>query len=350
MQINSSVLTVLCVAGLILSGCTPSPVVSQTEIDSEFLRNFKATPTAMESPKNEITEAKVNLGRMLYYEERLSRSQQISCNTCHQLDKYGVDNKPTSPGHKGQLGSRNSPSTYYAAGHVLQFWDGRAADVEEQAGGPMMNPVEMAMPGPKEVEAILSSMPAYVAAFKAAYPKDSKPVTFANATAAIAAFERKLVAPSRWDKFLGGDATALTPAEKQGFLTFYKAGCQTCHNGALVGGRMYQKAGLVKPWPNQKDQGRFEVTRQDHDRMMFKVPSLRNIEKTGPYFHDGSVATLEEAIRLMGEHQTERPLTDTEVKQIAVWMKSLTGEIPADYIRKPELPPSTNKTPKAQAD
>jgi cytochrome c peroxidase len=335
----------------VLTGCSSAPPPpTKVEVDEEFLRTFKPAPAAMEDEKNPITEEKVALGRMLYYEHRLSRGQTLSCNSCHLLDKYGVDSAPTSTGHKEQKGNRNAPTVYYAAGHILQFWDGRAADVEEQAGGPMLNPVEMAMPKAEVVEATLRSMPGYVDAFKRAFPQDKHPVTFANAAKAIASFERKLVTPSRWDKFLEGDKTALTEEEKTGFLTFYKAGCHSCHSGPFLGGRLYQKAGLVKPWPNQKDQGRFEVTKKDHDKMMFKVPSLRNIEKTGPYFHDGSIATLEQAIRQMSEHQTERVLTDTEVQQIATWMKSLTGELPLEYIKKPELPASTAQTPKPQAD
>ncbi len=175
-------------------------------------------------------------------------------------------------------------------------------------------------------------------------------MTFDNAALAIGAFERRLVTPARWDKFLQGDKNALSGEEKAGFLAFYKAGCQTCHNGALVGARLYLKVGLVKAWPNQKDLGRYEVTKQDHDKMVFKVPSLRNIEKTGPYFHDGSVDSLEAAVRMMGEHQVERPLTESEAKAIVTWLKTLTGEIDAEYIRKPELPKSTDKTPKPMAD
>jgi cytochrome c peroxidase len=332
-----------------LPGCG-SKTTSKTEIDQEFLQNFKVAPVVMENGKNPLSEEKIALGRMLYYDERLSKSQTISCNSCHALDRYGVDNQPTSTGFKGQKGGRNAPTVYYAAGHVVQFWDGRAPDVEAQAMGPVMNPVEMAMADAHAVEAVLLSMPEYKTAFAKAFPNAKQPVTLDNAALAIAAFERKLVTPSRWDKFLAGDANALTPEEKAGFIAFYRAGCHTCHGGALVGGRLYQKVGLVKPWPDQKDLGRFDVTKQDSDKMVFKVPSLRNIDKTAPYFHDGSVSSLENAVRMMGEYQVERPLTDSEAKEIVTWLKSLTGELPADYIRKPELPKSTDKTPKPVAD
>ena len=205
---------------------------------------FKPLPDAVESQKNPITEAKVNLGRMLYYEPRLSKNQDISCNTCHDLAKYGVDGQPVSDGHKGQKGTRNAPTVYNAAGHFVQFWDGRAPDVEEQAKGPVMNPVEMAMSSDKAVVAVLKSMPEYVDAFKKAFPAEKDPVTFENTARAIGAFERRLMTPSRWDKFLKGDQAALSNAEKAGFNKFMEAGCQACHAGTYLGGEVYQKIGM----------------------------------------------------------------------------------------------------------
>ncbi len=188
-------------------------------IDPAKLQLFAPLPAVMESKSNPITEEKVALGRMLYYEKRLSKSQQIACNSCHLLDKFGVDGHPTSDGHKGQKGDRNAPTVYNAAGHFVQFWDGRAADVEAQAKGPVMNPVEMAMPTEKEVIAVLKSMPEYVDAFKKAFPEDKDPVNYDNMSKAIGAFERKLVTPARWDKLLAGDQNALTAEEKAGFNT-----------------------------------------------------------------------------------------------------------------------------------
>ncbi|MCS7026533.1 MAG: cytochrome-c peroxidase [Bryobacteraceae bacterium] len=325
----------------LLAGCGARSVdLASTEIDPELLANFSPTPSVLSSEKNSVSEAKVTLGRMLYYDPRLSLDNDVSCNSCHQLDRYGVDGKPVSTGHKGQKGSRNAPTVFHAAGHMLQFWDGRAADVEEQAKGPILNPVEMAMPSAAELERRLRAVPEYRKLFQAAFPKEKEPVTFENVALAIAAFERKLVTSSRWDKFLAGDKDALTPEEKQGFLAFYRAGCHVCHNGPQVGGRVFQKLGLVKPWPNQSDPGRFAVTKQDHDRMVFKAPSLRNVEKTAPYFHDGSVADLETAVRLMGEHQVEKPLTDRQAKAIVAWLRTLTGDLPWDYIKPPNLPRS----------
>ena len=273
----------LVVSGLLFAGigCSRKADVSQV-IDPAGLRMFSPLPKEMPPPSGAPTAGQVSLGRMLYYETRLSADQEISCNSCHELEKYGVDGQATSDGHKGQKGSRNSPTVYNAAGHVAQFWDGRAPDVEEQAKGPVMNSVEMAMPSEKGVVAVLKSMPEYVRAFKAAFPAEKDPVTFNNMAKAIGAFERNLITPSRWDKFLEGDQAALTPAEKQGFNTFITAGCQTCHSGALLGASLYQKLGMIKPYPDESDLGRFQVTKSEGDKMVFKVPSLRNIEKTGP--------------------------------------------------------------------
>ncbi|MCC6558370.1 MAG: cytochrome-c peroxidase [Polyangiaceae bacterium] len=314
--------------------------------DPSDTKVFKVIPAKFETDKNEITEEKVKLGRMLYYEPRLSKNHDISCNSCHDLAGYGVDNKPFSPGHKGQLGGRNSPTVYNAGGHIAQFWDGRAATLEDQAKGPILNPVEMAMPDEKKVIEVLKSIPDYVKLFKEAFPKDKEPLTYDNLAKAIGAFERQLVTPSRFDKFLGGDAKALTREEQAGFAKFIKLGCPTCHTGAAVGGTTFQKLGLVKPYPDLKDNGRFEATKDEKDKFYFRVPSLRNVEKTSPYFHDGSLKTLDEVVRKMAWHQLGVELKDDEAKSLVTFLKSLTGELPADYIKKPDLPPGGPKTPK----
>ncbi len=315
------------------------------DIKEGALKMFAPLPVAVDSAKNPPNAAKIDLGRMLYYEPRLSKSQDVSCNSCHLLDRYGVDEEPVSTGFKGLKGNRNAPTVYNAAGHFVQFWDGRAANVEEQAKGPVTNPVEMAMSSEDRVVAVLKSIPEYVAAFAQAFPGQADPVTFDNMAGAIGAFERRLVTPSRWDKFLKGDANALTVAEKAGFNRFVDAGCAACHNGAYVGGMVYQKIGVVKPWTVDSDPGRFGVTKQESERGVFKVPSLRNIDKTGPYFHTGKVPELDRAVAMMAEYQTGRALTGQDVEAIVVWLRSLTGEIPADYVKKPALPRSTAQTP-----
>lgn len=324
-----------------LAKAPPKPQVDPTDVAF-----FKPLPASFESADNPITEEKVKLGRMLYYETRISGSQKLSCNSCHLLDQWGVDNQPTSPGHKGQRGGRNSPTVYNAAGHVAQFWDGRAANVEEQAKGPILNPIEMAAPNAEYVIKVLKSMPEYEELFKKAFPGDKEPVSYNNVGKAIGAFERKLTTPSRWDKFLAGDASALTDDEKAGFIKFAKLGCPTCHNGANVGGALFQKLGLVKPYPDQSDLGRYEVTKAESDKMFFRVPTLRNVAKTGPYFHKGQHKTLEETVKTMAHHQLGMDLKDDEIASIVTFLNTLTAELPADYIKKPELPKSTDKTPK----
>lgn len=335
----------------LLAGCskpTPPPAEQQpAAIDPAALQNFAPLPDEVPGAQA-ATPDLVNLGRMLYYEPRLSKSQTISCNTCHDLSKYGVDGEPTSDGHKGQKGDRNSPTVFNAAAHFAQFWDGRAPDVETQAKGPVLNPVEMAMPSESMVVAVLESMPEYVEAFKRAFPGQAKPITYDNMARAIGAFERKLMTPSRWDALLKGDQNALTPEERLGFKTFTEAGCQMCHSGALLGGTSYQRLGEVKPHPRATDPGRMKVTNQEADRAAFKVPSLRNVEKTGPYFHDGETGTLEQAVKEMAEYQLGKTLTDQEVRQIVDFLKVLTGRIDPEYIKPPALPPSTATTPKPQ--
>ncbi|WP_321474777.1 cytochrome c peroxidase [uncultured Paludibaculum sp.] len=316
------------------------------EVPASKLRVFKPLPAAMDSATNPPTQAKIELGRMLYFENRLSKSQKFSCNSCHLLDKYGVDNQATSEGHKGQHGDRNSPSVFNAALHMAQFWDGRAADVEAQAKGPVLNPVEMAMPNEATVVKTLKSMPEYMALFAKAFPGEKDPVTYDNMAKAIGAFERKLVTPSRWDKFLAGDKTALTEQEQAGLLKFVDSGCAGCHSGTLIGGNSYQKLGAVQPYPGLKDEGRSKISKNAGEKFYFKVPSLRNIDKTAPYYHDGSVKTLDDAINRMAEFQLGRKLAPAEVGSIAAWLRSLTGDVPASLITKPKLPASTPQTPK----
>ncbi len=349
-------------AGFVLAACskdsapTPKPVAASATASAAAptapkrpdLGAFAKLPAA--APSSDAGPAeRATLGKLLYFDARLSKNHDVSCNSCHDLAKYGVDGEKTSPGHKKQRGDRNSPTVYNSALHFRQFWDGRAADVEEQATGPVMNPVEMAMPDEKRVVETLASIPEYKELFAKSFPGDKEAITLKNAGRAIGAFERKLLTPSRFDKYLGGDDKALSADEVKGLTTFVSSGCTACHSGALLGGAMYQKLGLVKPWPDAKDQGRASVTKQDSDKLMFKVPSLRNIEKTAPYFHDGSVPTLASAIKLMGQHQLGRELSDADVHGIELFLKTLTGELPKDLIQPPELPKSTAKTPKPDA-
>ncbi len=320
---------------------TPQATLSQDE-----LAGYEPLPDAVHAGGVPASKDMVDLGRMLYYEPRLSKSQKISCNSCHDLANYGVDNEPTSDGHKGLKGDRNSPTVYNAAAHFVQFWDGRAADVEEQAKGPILNPVEMAMPSEPVVVKVLESMPEYVDLFKKAFPNDPKSISYDNMAKAIGAFERGLMTPSRWDALLKGDQSALTDAEKLGFKAYTEAGCQMCHRGALLGGTSYQVLGLAKDYPRSGDPGRAKITNDESDKNAFKVPSLRNVEKTGPFFHDGQTPTLEQAVKEMAEFQLGRTLTDEQTTQIVDFLKVLTGKIDPEYIKPPVLPKSTPATPK----
>lgn len=340
--------TSLVVITIAIAGCsTPPPppppppatppAPPAVTVDAAKVSVFAPLPAAMVAADAASSEELVALGRMLYFEKRLSATKDVSCNDCHGLATYGVDNKPRSEGVKKQLGGRNSPTVYNAAGHLAQFWDGRAASIEEQAKGPILNPVEMAMKDGKAVEKTLKAIPEYAGAFKNAFPGQKDPITFDNYARAVGAFERKLVTPSRFDKFLKGDTSALTDAEKKGLNAFVDAGCTTCHAGPYVGGAMYQKVGLVKPWPEQKDLGRFEVTKQESDKQFFKVPSLRNIEKTGPYFHDGSEPSLESAVKRMASHQLGKELTDAETASIVTWLRALTGQPDESLIAMPAM-------------
>jgi cytochrome c peroxidase len=296
-----------------------------------------------EVPVAPAEQSKVDLGRQLYYDTRLSLGQDISCNSCHLLDKFGADGQPTSPGHKGQRGGRNSPTSINAFAHIAQFWDGRAPDVEAQAKGPVLNPIEMAMPDEDSVVKLLGTIPGYVSAFDAVYPGDSA-LSYDHMADAIGAFERHLTSPGRFDAYLEGDTSALTDAEQKGLDTFVATGCTACHNGALLGGNSYQKLGAVVPYETS-DLGRGEVTGDEADNYFFKVPSLRNIAETGPYFHDGAVATLEDAVHLMAKHQLGRDLSEADNTSIVTFLGALTGEVDKTYVAKPELPENGPSTP-----
>jgi cytochrome c peroxidase len=274
------------------------------------------------------TGAMIQLGRRLYFEKKLSKNQTQSCNTCHVVDNggAGVDNQPTSPGAFGKRGDRNSPTTWNAGFHLAQFWDGRAEDLVAQAKGPVLNPIEMAMPAEAEVIARLLADSEYPAQFRAAFPDAPPAVNYENMARAIAAFERTLITRDRFDDFLKGTDTALTQQEIKGLNTFLAVGCTTCHNGPLLGGNSYQKLGLVKPYGNQRDIGRAAVTKEEGDAFKFKVPTLRNIAATQPYFHDGQVSSLAEAVREMGSIQLGLQLTDEQVTEITAFLNALTGK------------------------
>lgn len=321
---------------------------AEVEVNRAMLGMFQPILEVAENSDNPVTDAKVDLGRMLYYDTRLSKNRSVSCNTCHDLASFGDDGLAVSKGINDQEGGRSAPTVYNAAIHIAQFWDGRAKDVEAQAIGPVTNPIEMGMPDEQYVLKVVNSIPGYVDAFKKAFPDQEEPVTYVNIGNAIGAFERKLMTPSRFDDFLKGKEDALTDDEKHGLNLFMSTGCTTCHNGMGVGGHLYQKLGLVKEWPTE-DKGRFEATGNEADKYFFKVPSLRNITETGPYLHDGSIESLEEMTAKMAEYQLGRELSDEDVKSIVTFLGALKGRIDEKFIAKPELPADGPDTPKAES-
>jgi cytochrome c peroxidase len=273
------------------------------------------------------TPGQVALGKKLYFDNILSKNQSQSCNTCHRVDGGlpGADGEATSPGAFGKRGDRNAPTTLNAGFHHAQFWDGRASDLKEQAKGPVLNPVEMAMPDETEVLKRLRSHVEYPGLFKAAFPGAGEPVTYDHMAESIAAFERTLITRDRFDDFLRGKDDALSVGELRGLKTFLANGCTACHNGPLLGANSYQKAGLVHPFPT-KDPGRRAVTKDESDEAKFKVPTLRNIAITGPYFHDGSIRSLDDAVKMMGWHQLGKELSAEETRDIAAFLHTLSGK------------------------
>ena len=323
----------------------PAPVADP--VAAEMLPKVKGLfePLPARMDKGEApTAAQIDLGRQLYYETRLSKNQDISCNSCHMLDAYGVDNEPTSPGHKDVRGGRNSPTSYNAALHLAQFWDGRAADVEAQAKGPVLNPIEMAMPDETTVVAVIKSIPDYGPAFEAAYP--GQEISYDNMANAIGAFERGLVTPAPWDAYLAGDATALDAGQAKGLQTFMEVGCQGCHSGVAVGGSQYRKMGERQAYETE-DKGLGALKEDPAQDFIFKVPSLRNITETGPYLHDGSLTSLEETVQIMGKHQLDMELSDSQVAEITTFLGALKGTPDAAYIAKPTAFESGPETPAA---
>ncbi|MDX2195471.1 MAG: cytochrome-c peroxidase [Cytophagales bacterium] len=293
-------------------------------------------------PKNTDTanKAMVKLGKMLYFEKKLSKNSNISCNSCHNVSTFGVDNNPTSTGDDGRKGGRNSPTSFNAFMHIAQFWDGRAPDVEAQAKGPILNPIEMGMPSADYVIDRLSNIPVYPILFKNAFQASAKPMTYDNLAIAIGAYERTFITPSRFDKFLENDFEALKTDEKKGLKLFIEIGCATCHNGVAVGGNSYRVFGEKNPYPpltrsTKIDMGVYELTKSEADKYKFKVPSLRNVAKTYPYFHDGSVQNIEDAVQIMAKTQLDKDLSAEDTKLIVSFLQTLTGELPKDA--KPTL-------------
>lgn len=310
---------------------------------------FKPIPDSVPAIEdNAVTAEKVELGKMLFFEPRLSKSGVISCNTCHNVGTGGADNVPTSVGHGWQRGPRNSPTVFNAVFHVAQFWDGRAKDLKAQAKGPVQASVEMSNT-PDQVEATLGSIPRYVELFEQAFPEAKKPVSFDNMAMAIEAFEATLTTPdSRFDKWLKGDKSALNDQERNGLRLFMDKGCVACHSGVNLGGNGYHRFGAVKaPGPKilpVSDKGRYKVTHTSSDEYVFRSATLRNVALTAPYFHSGQVWSLREAVDVMANAQLGKKLKASELDDITAFLHTLTGEQPK--VVYPTLPASTQSTPR----
>ncbi len=340
---------ILASAAVMTALAGPALAVDDAKLMKKANETFDPIPT--ETPEledNKITEPKVDLGRMLYFEPRLSKSQLVSCNTCHNVGTGGDDNLETSIGHGWQKGPRNAPTVFNAVFNEAQFWDGRAEDLAAQAKGPIQASVEMNNE-PSQVVKTLKSIPEYREAFAKAFPDADKPVNFDNVADAIEAYEATLLTPNApFDQFLRGDKDAMSAKAKQGLKLFMDKGCSSCHNGRNVGGHGYYPFGVVqKPGADvlpRDDKGRFAVTQTADDEYVFRAPPLRNVARTAPYFHSGKVWQLEQAVQIMGSAQLGIDLNDKQAGKIVTFLKSLNGDIPT--VTYPKLPVRTAETPK----
>jgi len=306
--------------------------------------NFGKLPARFENPENPITPEKVELGRMLFFEPRVSLDGTVSCARCHQPSLYGIDALPKSFGAQSRPVPRNASTVLNTAGQFVQHFGGNRKDVEEQAWRALTGKVSYANPDLPSAMAKIRAIPGYRPLFEKAFPGEADPITPENWGKAIGAYERTLSTPAPFDRYLSGDMGALTPQQRLGMVKFMNAGCGSCHRGPLLGGTMYQKFGLVVDYwtvtkSTEVDKGRFLETGNEADTYVFKVPMLRNIARTAPYFHDGSVTSLSEAIRVMGLTQLGKLLSDEDVEDMEVFLESLTGEMPAHFREPPVLPP-----------
>jgi cytochrome c peroxidase len=324
-------------------------MASADELLDRAKKVFKPVPDSVPTLKdNTVTPEKVELGRMLFFEPRLSKSGVISCNTCHNLGTGGADNVPTSVGHGWQRGPRNSPTVFNAVFHIAQFWDGRAKDLKAQAKGPVQAAVEMSNT-PARVEKTLKSIPRYVQLFGKAFPKAKEQVTFDHMAMAIEAFEATLTTPNApFDRWLKGEKSALNDQQRNGLRLFMDKGCVACHSGVNLGGNGYYRFGAVTS-PGAKlrpvkDMGRFKITHVSSDKYVFRTPTLRNVALTAPYFHSGQVWSLREAVEVMAKSQLGKTLKDNELDDITAFLHTLTGEQPK--VVYPKLPASTPSTPR----
>lgn len=330
----------LILIGLALLGCKKQasedadfskPEATQATEKSELLtkaENFFKSISTVEYQS--VAPEMADLGKKLYFDKALSKNQTVSCNSCHNLATFGVDNKPLS------VSGRNVPTTIYASLHAMQFWDGHAKSVEEQAEKHILNSKELGIPSKEFLEKRLRGMSEYQTMFKKVFPNETEPITFANIVYAIGVFEHQLQPKSKFDDYLDGNESALNDQEKKGLTSFIDNSCITCHMGVALGGQMVQKFGVYGDYQKythskKTDKGLYDFTKKEGDQFLFKVPGLRNVEKTGPYFHDGSVASLKEAVQIVGKLQLDKDISDSDADDIMAFLKTLTADVDAKY-------------------
>jgi cytochrome c peroxidase len=336
MPATALMIVIACLAGAAIAGSTDDALLTQAK------QVFAPLPAVMSSAKNPITPEKTKLGKMLLYEPRISVDKTVSCTKCHPIALYTADGLRKAIGDQCRVNPRNSPTILNAAAQISAHWIGNRVDVEDQAKQAVVGPPSFGMPSYQVVEQRLKEL-GYGPLFKQAFPKAKDPVTMDNFAMAVGAFERTLVTPGPFDAYLKGNQGAINQTAKMGLKTFMDAGCIACHSSPFLGGQMYQKFGIVAPYwqytkSATKDDGRYAVTKNEADRYVFKVPVLRNVAKTAPYFHDGAVDSLADAVWIMGKVQLGKDLTKKQIKDISAFLDALTGEIPQDALTIPLLP------------
>lgn len=326
------------------------PLTAAAGDDAALLREakeiFAPLPKDMGTPEAPIISERVDLGRMLFFDPRLTIDANASCSTCHQPARYGTDGLAKAMGVKQRPHPRNAPTILNAGLNFIIHWRGDRESLEDQVIKALTSPITSGQPDEKAVIDRLEQIPGYAPLFKAAFPSDLSPMTGQNIAKAIGTYERTLVTPSPFDSYLSGDVDALSPKARAGLGMFISTGCIACHNGVLVGGGMYRKFGVVEDYwkatgSQTIDKGRADVTKDPDDLYVFRVASLRNVAMTAPYFHDGSVPTLPETVKVMARVQLGAALTDSETGDIVAFLESLTGDLPATFAAAPALPPGS---------
>lgn len=335
------------VSGAMLASAVVTNALSEKADDAALLKEaqdlFAILPKDFATAEFPVTPERVALGRALFFDKRLSADGSTSCARCHPPERHGADGLPKSLGVADKVNPRNAPTILNAALQFVAHWRGDRQNVEDQATKSLTGPTSFGNPDNTAVVAKIKAIPGYAALFAKAFPGEADPIRPENWGKALGAYDRILVSPSRFDAWLGGKADALTRAERDGLRVFIDTGCASCHGGAGLGGETYQKFGVTEAYAKltgskDPDKGRFDVTKDPADLDVFKTPMLRNVAKTAPYFHDGSVVRLEDAVKIMGQVQLGKTLTDQEVASIVTFLGSLTGELPEPYAKAPDLP------------